>query len=334
MKPKLFLHIGHSKVASSSIQAFQDANIDYMRSQGFLVADMEGTFPTEGPVFSCPVGVLQTARDAGPEGFELLHVRLRDLHETLTRRRSKFDRAVISAENLCNPRFELMFEPMRELFDMHLIYYIRRQDEWLISAWKQWGIKSGKNLKEYCMQGTQSRYPAYTASIDRWAPLVQTMHVRPLHASTLHDGSITADYAHALGLDGAKMQHTGISNPSFDAAVLDVLSRNPYLFEHPDDDRIFHFLTEFLPKEIKPMRAILDWEVRTGICRFFEEENRALHQRFFPDADYDKLFSPHEFNGGQQPTPPQQLLYRFLGLQLRALMNMHQELKDLRAKVP
>ena len=81
------------------------------------------------------------------------------------------------------------------------------------------------------------------------------------------------------------------------------------------------------------MRTILDWETRAAICRYFEAENRELCKRFFPDANFDKVFGPHEQNGGQQPPPPQELLYRFLGLQLRALMDMHQELRELRQLV-
>jgi hypothetical protein len=275
--------------------------------------------------------MLQQAWQAGEQGVKVVDERMRGLLKML--QGGRFDKALISAENLCNPRFEKMFVEASKLFEIHLIYYIRRQDEWLMSAWKQWGIKAGKSLKEFCMGGVQSRYPAFTHAIQRWEPLAATMHVRPLHPSVLQGGSVTTDFARALGLEPAKLKDVGVANPSFDAAVLDVLRRNPYLFNHPDDNRMFDFLTEFLPDEIKPMRTILDWETRAAICRYFEAENRELCKRFFPDANFDKVFGPHEQNGGQQPPPPQDLLYRFLGLQLRALMDMHKELRELRQLV-
>lgn len=331
MKPKLYLHIGHSKVASSSIQAYIDANIDAIRAAGFLVADVDGQFPTRGPIFSCPVGMLQQAWQSGAQGVEIVNERMRELLRLL--QGGRFDKAIVSAENLCNPRFELMFVEASRLFEIHLIYYIRRQDEWLVSAWKQWGIKSGKSLKEFCMHGVQTRYPAFTHAIRRWEPMAATMHVRPLHASALAGGSVTSDFATALGLDPGRLREVGVANPSFDAAVLDVLRRNPFLFEHTDDNRMFDFLTEFLPAEIQPMRPVLDAETRGSICRYFEAENRELCRRFFPDVDFERIFGAQAHNGSQQPVPPQDLLYRYLGLQLRALMDMHHELRELRQRL-
>ena len=332
MKPKLYLHIGHSKVASSSIQSYMDNNIDAIRRAGYLVANIDGHFPTSGPIASCPVGILQQARNAGPRGIELVEARLQELLETIDEK-SQFSKAIISAENLCNPGFEPMYARAREDFEVQLIYYIRRQDEWLVSAWKQWGIKSGKNLREFCQQGTASRYPAFAATINRWEPLVDSMHVRPLHSSVLDGGLVTADFASAVGLDPTTLRDTGVSNPSFDAAVLEMLSKNPYLFEHSDDNRMFDFLTEFLSPEIKPMRAELDWHTRMSICRYFEAENRKLLARFFPTGDYEEIFSLPEAGFDLQPPQPQELLYRFLGLQMRALMDMHTEIKRLRNRL-
>lgn len=329
MKPRLYLHIGHSKVASSSIQAFLDANIAAIRAKAGLVADLEFRFPTTGPIKANPVGALQRMCDTGPEGKALLHQRLHELHRTLTAPRSRFDHAIISAENLCNPPFHTLFEPVRELFDVHLVYYIRRQDEWLLSAWKQWGVKQGQSVEAFCLQGTKTRYPAFTVAIQRWEPLVSRLHVRPLHASALADGSVTADFAKAIGLTDQNLEHPGISNPSFDAAVLEVLSHNSYLFQHRDDDRVFDFLGAFLSKEHKPMRAVLEGAARLQLCSYFEAENRALQQRFFPDTDYDTIFGVEPSDAEQCKPAEKDLLMRFLGLQLRGIMDLSARVQEL-----
>ena len=49
-------------------------------------------------------------------------------------------------------------------------------------------------------------------------------------------------------------------------------------------------------------------------------------------AGHPWIFS-NEIDGSVKAPPPQDLLYRFLGLQLRGLMDMHKELKELRARV-
>jgi hypothetical protein len=329
MKPRLYLHIGHSKVASTTIQALLDANIAAIRAKAGLVADLEFRFPANGPIKANPVGALQDMCDGGNEGKALLHQRLTELHRVLTAPRRRFDHAIVSAENLCNPPFHELFEPAKELFDVHLVYYIRRQDEWLLSAWKQWGVKQGQSVDAFCLEGTTTRYPAFTVAIQRWEPLATNIHVRPLHASALVDGSVTHDFAKAIGLDGKTLEHPGISNPSFDAAVLEVLRHNSYLFQHRDDDRVFDFLGEFLSKEHKPMRAVLEGKTRKTLCNYFEAENRALQQRFFPETDFDVIYGVD--SAAAEPPPPtdKDMLLRFLGLQLRGIMDLQARIGQL-----
>lgn len=329
MKPRLYLHIGHSKVASTSIQDFLDVNLPTLRQKGFLVADLDFRFPSSGSSRCNPVGALETLCHGGPEGQEALHARLRELHHVLTVPNGRFDRAILSAENLCNPPFAGLFAPVADLFDVHLIYYVRRQDEWLLSAWKQWGVKAGKSVDEFCLEGTRTRYPAFTVALKRWEPLASHLHVRPLHPSTLADRSVTHDFARAIGLDPQPLVHPGIRNASFDAAVLEVLHRNPWLFAHRDDDRVFDFLTEFLPQDQKPARTQLDRATRQQLVDYFADENRALLERFCKGADYEVVFGmPKDDPKDAQPAT-EDLLMRFLGLQLRGLMDLHARVKAL-----
>jgi hypothetical protein len=182
-------------------QDFLEANLDSLRSKGFLVANNDFAFPETGKAAANPVGALEQLHDQGEAGAQRIQARLRELHARLTTKGSGFDKAVISAENLCNPGFSTAFAPALDLFDVHLIYYVRRQDEWLISAWKQWGIKAGKSLDEFCLEGTKTRYPAFTVALQRWEPFATQVRLKPLHKSALHQGGVTQDFAHAIGLD-------------------------------------------------------------------------------------------------------------------------------------
>lgn len=332
MKPKLFVHIGHSKVASTSIQDFLSANIEALRASGYLVADLEFRFPQQGNIAANPVGALEDLHARGTEGAAEIDRRLRALHGELTGKGSRFDKAVISAENLCNPGFNEMFAPALGLFDVCVIYYIRRQDDWLVSAWKQWGVKAGQSLDEFCLEGTKTRYPAFTVCIHRWEPFAENVHVRPLHKAALHAGSITKDFAQAIGLVNEKLKHPGVSNASFDASVLDVLWKNPFLFQHRDDDRIFHFLEAFLSKEIEPLRYQLSPEAQRKLLDYFEEENLELHARYFPDVSYEAVFGNTKATASRMPGE-QKLLVRFLGLQLRGIMGLQGRIEELERKL-
>ena len=333
VKPKLFLHIGHSKVASTSIQDFLEANLDSLRAKGFLVADNDFAFPEKGAAAANPVGALEQLKDQGEAGAQRIQACLRELHARLTTKGSGFDKAVISAENLCNPGFSTAFAPALEPFDVRLIYYVRRQDEWLISAWKQWGVKVGKSLDEFCLEGTKTRYPAFTVSLQRWEPYATQVRLKPLHKSALHQGGVTQDFAHAIGLDATEFHHPGIRNASFDASVLEVLRFSPHLFQHRDDDRIFHFLETFLSKEIEPMRSLLTTDARSKLHAYFEAENRALHSRFFPETSFDAIYG-NRASDAESPMPPtSELMMRFLGLQLRGIMDLQNRVVELERKL-
>lgn len=42
---------------------------------------------------------------------------------------------ILSAENLCNPvGFEAFFDGCQELFDTKIVFYIRREDDFLLSV--------------------------------------------------------------------------------------------------------------------------------------------------------------------------------------------------------
>lgn len=335
MRPRMFLHIGHSKVGSSSLQAFLSRNIDQVRKQGFLVANGDGTFPKSGPCDANPLDVLQSARDEGPDAQRLFHDHFQQLHADLQDPDNPFDKLIISAENLCNPRFEPLFEPLRDLFEIHILYYIRRQDEWVASAWKQWGVKGGMTLLQFCQRNLTGPvpYPSYLSVADRWEPLSESMHVRPLHPSVLHNGDIVSDFAHAIGLDGSDCQKVHVANKTIDAAILEVLCHSPFLFEHADDDRAFTFLKEFLPEGIPAMPATIDWDIRSRIIRLFRTENHELIRRFFPQGKYSQIFGLDEVQMGARSLPRSKLLARFLGLQLRGLKGMHSDIKAAQAEI-
>jgi hypothetical protein len=83
--------------------------------------------------------------------------------------------AVISSENLCTPLGAKLFKGLADIFKLHVIYYVRRQDEWIESAWKQWGLKTGADICEYAKTQIQLGQPDYLGRIKAWKKITKNI---------------------------------------------------------------------------------------------------------------------------------------------------------------
>ncbi len=325
MRPKLFLHIGHSKCASTTLQEFARQNLAALQAQGLLVADAQLRFPERGPLEGFPVQFFETQLQAGPAGRERVAAALTVLHERLAK--GSHRAALISAENLCNPGGEALFRGEHERFDLQLVYYLRRQDDWQVSAWKQWHLREGICLEDFCRRATRQRYPGFAAVLERWRPVPAGRHVRPLHPSALHGGAVIPDFAAVLGIDIAGMRPVADQNQSPDGAVLEVLWRNPGLFASLHDHSMLDVLDRLLPRHDR-QPVFLAADTRRAVLAAFAEENRALHREHFPHADFSAIFEP-QIPERTAPTATDSA-FRALGLLASAVVALQKQVDELR----
>jgi hypothetical protein len=207
MRQRLSLHIGHPKVASTAIENALVQHVDALRAQGYLVADSNFEFPEEGPLDGAPV---QYVADMCARQEVGLKEAVLTFHELGSRLGDRFDKAIVSSESMTKPEAEFLARALRHEFEIHVIYYIRRQDDWLVSAWNQWGCQDGETLVEFCEHLVENSYPNFKNVLSRWQPVADTVHVKPLHASM------------AL-------------------ALLEVFASSDFLFESIHDKRIIHW---------------------------------------------------------------------------------------------
>ena len=52
--------------------------------------------------------------------------------------------------------------------DVSVIFYLRPQLQWIPSAWKQWGLKTGASLSDFVAQCIDTRTPAFRRDIESW----------------------------------------------------------------------------------------------------------------------------------------------------------------------
>lgn len=333
MRKPLYLHIGHPKAASTAIQAALGQNIDVLRAQGFLVADSNFDFLAEGRLDGAPVHYVADMCERKEEGLKEAVLKF---HELGSRLGERFDKVIVSSESLCIPEAEYLARALRHEFEIHVVYYVRRQDEWLISAWNQWGCQGGETLGQFCESLVDMPFPNFFKVASRWQSTADTMHVKPLHASALVGGDVLTDFFAAIGAN-VEVKDRSPANASMDLALLEVFASSEFLFESVHDKRIVDWLRAALPADYPVEKPALGADLLARIRDRFDVSNRELHQMFFADTDYEVVFGPRKDEqsrleqNAQQSTPEAEMnrMRRVIGLQFDLLQSMHERLKKL-----
>ncbi|TIP50347.1 MAG: hypothetical protein E5X77_06690 [Mesorhizobium sp.] len=258
--PKLFIHIGASKCASTSIQTFIFENAKKLNDRGLLVADQNLLFGSRG---DNPIWFFQTLIDRGETG------------EAVSRAMGVLgDRdGVISAENLSNPIAANLFSEVAKRFDIHLLHVIRRQDEWLYSSWKQWHSKAGHSLEDYIDYALRIGEPGFAKTVHAWSPIAKTIHTVSLDVID----SLEVEIMRWLGLvdDGTFRRLPSKANPTFDFRIVDLLSRHSAAYDHAHDTKIDDFVVKY-SKLAGSVKFHLPKDISSKIMAHFHDENVAL----------------------------------------------------------
>src|SRR3954447_8495158 len=155
---ELILHPGHSKCGTTSIQSYLYNNMKLLEEQQTFLPDSRCQFSfesaTEPSEQNYPLWYFESFI-LGETDLSLFERRMEEVLKRAVDTRCK--RIVISSENLSNLHQKHTLDLHRVLAArfprVQVIYYIRRQDDWILSAWQQWGHKTGKPIDawvDYC----------------------------------------------------------------------------------------------------------------------------------------------------------------------------------------
>ncbi|MDH3293640.1 MAG: hypothetical protein OER95_04895 [Acidimicrobiia bacterium] len=288
--PRLYLHIGAGKCGSSAIQQFLDTNAEHLRKQGFLVPGRSLQDDASG----CGQHLQFFEDGIGTEGFaELVSTRLDALGETVTR--EGLHSIVISGENLINPKgFVELFQGSADRFQLKVIAYVRRQDDFMISAWQQWQLKQFDTFWDYYARH-RGRIN-WHRQLERWRQPFgsEAMIVRRYSSDALLDGDVVADFCRAIGADTVDLTLTGRANRSLHERFNTLANKHrDVLFESIHDHRFYTFLETLLgEKAYKDYSGstLLTLAQRRLILEDHAEANERLRSTYFPDLDPDALF--------------------------------------------
>jgi hypothetical protein len=306
----IVVHAGANKTGSSAIQNFLSLNHVRLRQDGVLVPDENFSDAETVPgnhVFAFKP-LLDSPTDGRPR-FEAAMDALAGSTDAGT--------ILVSAENLAaNPNGPLLFENLARRYDVRLIMYIRRQDDYLLSTWRQWQFKIRKDFWAWVVQevGTSGDWKSY---LEPWAHALgpEKVRVRVYERQRLVHGDVVDDFYALLGvttpLDDLQRPPDRV-NPSLSDAVTDLVKANPLIFQNVHDNDFQQFVTELTGDRYLATAddSWLTLEQRRAIVKRYERSNEWVRQQYF--AAEDGLFAPPATEHGTQQDDPIETKLEFL----------------------
>jgi hypothetical protein len=323
VRSRLLIHAGFAKCGSASIRTALFQNFRNLQKDNVFVFDKDLRIArTAADLIGTPIWSVEQARKQS----ENLTRKLSEEIAPLLKRKGDH-LAILSAENLGNPGMADLLAGLDSQCDVSVVFYLRPQLQWIPSAWKQWGLKTGASLNDFVAQCIDTRTPAFRRDIESWKSTLPAanIHVRFLIPDLLTGGNPAQDLFNLLGLSEKQYAfESEARNPSLDVSVLHALSKNPHLFSDVHDNRLMLALTRALPKEFRSTNIeMLSADQEARIEEYFRDENRWLLNTYCSDADVDRIyrmhFMPRKAHARYSDMTESELIYRCLGIILESI---------------
>jgi len=323
VRSRLIIHAGFAKCGNASIRAALFQNFEKLRKQSVFVFDKNlriARMPED--LVGTAIWSVERARKKSANLMQRLGGEIAAISK-----RKEDHLAILSAENLANPGMAELFSGFDSQFEVSVTFYVRPQFQWIPSAWKQWGLKTGVALGDFVSQCIEDRTPSFRAGIESWKSALPaaTLHVRFLIPELLTGGNPAQDFFNLLGLSKGKYElENEARNPSLDVSILHVLSKNPHLFSDIHDNSLTRALTCALPKKFRLTNVqMLSAEQEARIEESFRKENLWLLNTFCSGKDVDRIyqtyFTPRKADARYSEMGDVDLIYRCLGIMLESI---------------
>ena len=291
-RAEVILHIGGAKCGSSAIQAFLKQNVAALAERGVLVPGKALDFAskvTGEQIWAFENGVAGGIEATGLSG------RLEALLSAADEMGAA--RMILSAENMCNhAALAPVLARATQGREVRVVFYVRRQDDFLISSWQQWYLKLYASVEAF-LADRVGRVACWHAMILPWAEAFgdDRITVRPFVRDRLAGGDVVTDFLDITGLSSSGLEPLAqAANPSFDEALGRLAHGARDLFENQHDNRFYEVMVRLLgDRALKRGSAssLLDLDTRHRILSRHAEDNEALRARFLPQLP-SPLFTP------------------------------------------
>lgn len=285
----LYLHIGTPKTATSSIQDFLSLNREVLKKHGYCFPEQPHRYPYVAANRNAHFMVENLYFENGTRDQALETEFLREGMDNAAACLKEYDNIILSEESIFRvssySRKELFpylkEEALQRGYQIKIIVYLRRQDEFLISDWNQ-RVKQGKTAYTISLdthiKNTQKKFKLvlnYAAKLDKIAEVFgkENLIVRRFDPDSWVNHSIIHDFMDCIGLEVTddfqfppRRSNAGLSENN--AEIKRIINKNTFFSK---DENIY--LSNFL--------RTLSEESRSYPCRMLSaEETRVLLDKY------------------------------------------------------
>ncbi|MCA8883499.1 MAG: hypothetical protein KDA50_07105 [Rhodobacteraceae bacterium] len=291
--PRIIFHIGGAKCGSSAIQGYLRQNHATLRDHGTLVPGTK--LDLDSDILGESIWFMERmmGQDDGPDVLRRRIARL-----ATHARQTGAHTVVISAENMCNhARLAEILRAATAGLDALVVLYVRRQDDYFLSAWQQWNMKRYTSLAEYVDRraGLDADWLGIATT---WADAFgdACVRVRPFARDRLIGGDVVTDFLSVTGIDTeGSAPLTAPANLSFDDHLGEMAHRIRDVFDGPHDNEFFMVMARLLGKDVFRKASgshLMTLAERQALMSHYDAANETLKQRFIPDLGAAPLFRP------------------------------------------
>lgn len=280
---KIHMHVGQPKTGSSTIQRFLKNNRDVLIKKGYLYK-----LPNSYNQVSHQNILQKIVNSENPEkNFkEFIDGQIEKARE------EKCDNIIISSESL----FFMPLEKLEKLFSLYkdqlkIYVYLRRQDIFLESAWKQWHFKN-LEYKDFDDYVKKYKIPDYYKNLKKWSLIVGrgSINVFAFEKRNFPNG-LESHFLQSIGVmsnlddfnytikDDGWGENNGLSAKGLELAFK--------VRELAENDIHNHSIQFFINRHFKTMQKghfvnynILSFEKRTKILQEHREINEKIRQEY------------------------------------------------------
>ena len=236
--------------------------------------------------------------DCGKVGFNPGDTRVLELLDALSGGvDSPIKQIVLSAENLSNPiGWHQLFVTVGAKYELEIVLYVRRQDDFLLSAWQQWYCKQFDDFWSWLTRcvGVMGNW---RLPLEDWEKVVpyENIHVRIYDRSQLINNDVVHDFCQYLNTNVPLKYSEAEVNPSFNTGVLDLITGNTALFTSIHDNGFFRFVEDMTGNAhaVRRGESFVRYEQRMAILSRYEQSNRWVREKYIRSSDASAtLFDP------------------------------------------
>lgn len=292
---KLFIHIGTHKTATTWLQHFLGTNADRLEDLGYY-------YPKSGRVNHAQhrIGQAIFLRQKPAAPLDDLTIWQRFKRELAS---TRYENIVVSSEE-----FEWVRDPkvIRDFLpdvELHVICYLRRQDDYLESLY-------GQQVRDFHPRLTisadeyfdkQPSYLDYDALVRRWENVAAKVHIRVFDRHFMVDGDIGKDFLTTIGITNAP-DFVQPSGPVIDhkasislSALEFVRHCNRLNLPEPYHNRLVNQvirLDKVVAASSGRKQRLLDFHQRERLMYKYRSGNRAIAKRHPSATGLADLFAP------------------------------------------